>query len=53
MTYKCLNRLAPTHQLEKFKKLSQLHNSNTRSKDMLQIPFYRSAQVNVDFCIGV
>ena len=43
MTYKCLNGLAPKYLLERFKKLSQLYNSNTRSKDMLQIPFYRSA----------
>ena len=43
MTYKCLNGLAPTYLLERFKKRSQLYNSNTRSKDMLQIPFYRSA----------
>ena len=43
MTYKCLNGLAPTYLLEKFKKRSQLYDSNTRSKDMLEIPFYRSA----------
>ena len=43
MTYKCLNGLAPTYLLERFKKRSQLYNFNTRSKDMLQIPFYRSA----------
>ena len=43
MTYKCLNGLAPTHLLERFKKRSQLYNSNTRSKDMLQIPFYPGA----------
>ena len=42
MTYKCLNGLAPTYLLERFKKRSQLYNSNTRSKDMLQIPFYRN-----------
>ena len=43
MTYKCLNGLAPTYLLEKFKKRSQLYDSNTRSKDMLEISFYRSA----------
>ena len=36
MTYKCLNGLAPTYLLERFKKRSQLYNSNTRSKDMLR-----------------
>ena len=43
MTYKCLNGLAPTYLFDRFKKRSQLYNSNTRRKDMLQIPFYRSA----------
>ena len=33
MTYKCLNGLAPTYLLERFKKRSQLYNSNTRGKD--------------------
>ena len=45
MTYKCLNGLVPAYLLERFEKRSQLYNSNTRlrSKDMLQIPFYRIA----------
>ena len=43
MTYKCLNGLAPTFLFDRFKKRSQLYNSNKRSKNMLQIPFYHSA----------
>ena len=43
MTYKCLNGLAPTYPLDRFENRSQLYNSNTRSKDMLQTLFYPSA----------
>ena len=52
MTYKCLNGLAPTYLLERFKKRSQLYNSNTISKDMLQIPFYRNAAGQRSFLYG-
>ena len=46
MTCKYLNELAPTYMLGKFQ-IKNDHSciiySNTRSKDMLHIPFYRSA----------
>jgi hypothetical protein len=34
MTFKCLKDLAPTYLSEMFKQRSQLHNCNTRSKDV-------------------
>ena len=49
MTYKCLNGLAPTYLLERFKKRSQLYNSNTRIKICFRFRFIAVLQVNVVF----
>ena len=43
MTYKCTNHLAPSYLNSKFVKRSDIHNSRTRNREDLQIPFFRSA----------
>jgi hypothetical protein len=41
--FKCLKGLAPTYLCEKFHVRSDVHDANTRQKNILDIPMYRSA----------
>ena len=43
MTFKCLNDLAPSYLARRFVSRSQTHDRDTRCKDELQIPLYRTA----------
>ena len=43
MAFKCIKRLAPSSLCNKFTTRSQAHTRNTRNKDKLNIPFFRSA----------
>ena len=41
--FKCLKGLAPSYLCEKFRVRSDVHDVNTRQKNILDIPAYRSA----------
>ncbi len=43
MAYKCVNGMAPSYLSRMFQTRSQLHNLNTRSSELLEIPLYRTA----------
>ncbi len=43
MAYKCVNGMAPSYLCRMFQTRSQLHNLNTRSSELLEIPLYRTA----------
>lgn len=43
MTFKCLKGLAPSYLTNRFTLRSQTHNRNTRYKDELDVPLYRTA----------
>ena len=43
MAFKCIKGLAPPSMCNKFTTRSQVHTRNTRNKDKLNIPFFRSA----------
>ena len=43
MAFKCIKGLAPPSLSNKFMTRSQVHTRNTRNKDKLNIPFFRSA----------
>ena len=38
-----MNNMAPGYLIEKFSKRSDVHKRQTRQRDTLQIPFYKSA----------
>ena len=43
LTFKCQNDLAPQYLTSKFTKRSNIHTRNTRTRNSLQIPLYRTA----------
>ena len=43
LTFKCQNDLAPQYLTSKFTKRSNVHARNTRTRNSLQIPLYRTA----------
>ena len=43
MTFKCVKSLAPSHLCDKFVKRSDIHSNETRNKDTLQIPMFKSS----------
>ena len=43
LTFKCQNYLAPQYLTSKFTKRSNIHTRNTRTRNSLQIPLYRTA----------
>ena len=43
MAFKCIKGLAPPSLCNKFSRRSQVHTRNTRNKDKLHIPSFRSA----------
>ena len=43
MAFKCIKGLAPPSLCNKFTTRSQVHTRNTRNKDKVNIPFFRSA----------
>lgn len=43
LTFKCQNGLAPQYLTSKFTKPSNIHTLNTRPRNSLQIPLYRTA----------
>ena len=43
MTFKCLNGLAPSYLSNKFNTRSEIHDCNTRNRDMLDVPLCRTA----------
>ena len=43
LTFKCQNDLAPQYLTSKFTKRSNIHTCNTRTRNSLQIPLYRTA----------
>ena len=43
MTYKCMKGLAPPYLCNLFLTRSDVHNVNTRNKDMLHVPQYKTA----------
>ena len=43
LTFKCQNDLAPQYLTSKFTKRSNIHTRNTRARNSLQIPLYRTA----------
>ena len=43
MAYKCLNNLAPSYFTKKFIKRSDIHNRQTRNKQKLDVPNYKTA----------
>ena len=43
LMYKCLNKMAPKYLSEKFSKRSDVHERQTRQRDSLQIPLFKSA----------
>ena len=42
LVYKCQNGLAPQYLMDKFFKRLCIHNRNTRARDSLQIPLFRT-----------
>ena len=42
LAYKCQNGLAPQYLMDKFSKRSCIHNRDTRARDSLQIPLFRT-----------
>ena len=53
MAFKFLKGLAPSSLNDRFIKRSDIHNRNTRNKDLLQIPkTCPSAGLSAVFCIG-
>ena len=43
LIFKCQNDLAPQYLMSKFTKRSNIHTRNTRTRNFLQIPLYRTA----------
>ena len=43
LVFKCLRGLAPDYLAKKFKKRSEIHNKDTRDKNKMDIPGYRTA----------
>ena len=43
LVFKCLRGLAPDYPANKFKKRSEIHNKDTRNKNKIDIPGYRTA----------
>ena len=43
MVYKCINGMVPSYLCRMLQTRSQLHNLNTRSNGLLEIPLYRTA----------
>ena len=43
LMYKCINNLAPPYLCNKFSKRSNIHECNTRNRELLQIPIYNTA----------
>ncbi len=42
LMYKCINNLAPHYLCNKFSKRSNIHEYNTRTRELLQIPMYNT-----------
>ncbi len=42
LMYKCINNLAPPYLCDKFSKRSNVHERNTRNRELLQIPMYNT-----------
>ena len=42
LMYKCINNLAPPYLCNKFSKRSNIHECNTRNRELLQIPIYNT-----------
>ena len=42
MMYKCIDNLSTPHLCNKFRKRSNLHECNTRNRELLQIPMYNT-----------
>ena len=43
MMYKCVNEFAPHYLSDLFTKRSHIHQRDTRSHDLLQIPLYKTS----------
>ena len=43
LVFKCLRGLAPDYLAKKFEKRSEIHNKDTRNKNKMDIPGYRTA----------
>ena len=52
MTFNCIKGLAPPSLCNKFSTRSQVHTRNTRNKDILHIPSFRSATGQRFFSYG-
>jgi len=51
--FKCFKGLAPSYLCDRFVTRSVVHDRNTRKKDSLNIPGYKSASEQRNFCIGL
>ena len=49
LVFKCLRGLAPDYPANKFKKRSEIHNKDTRNKNKIDIPGYRTATAQRTF----
>ena len=49
LVFKCLRGLAPDYLAKMFKKRSEIHNKDTRNKNKMDIPGYRTAAAQRTF----
>ena len=47
--YKCINGLAPAYLLDDFHSSEQIHNYNTRNKDLIRLPLAKTTKFQTSF----
>ena len=47
--YKCINGLAPAYLLDDFHSLEQIHNYNSRNKDLIRLPLAKTTKFQTSF----